>query len=270
LADDATVSEVERRRGLEYSTLSMKVLSRFWQMLLKGMAETKDAPKPVAAAEMALVRIAYAADLPPLDEVLKTLGNGGGAGGQGSARPAPSGGGARAQSAGLAIASRSEPVAAPLTEAKPGIALARFEDLVALANEKRDIAMKIALERDIRLVRFEDGRLEFNAARGASPHLAQDLSKRLNEWTGRRWIVALSSEEGAATLKEIADAQKAETLTGVRADPLVRAVLEKFPAAEIVAVRDLTPEAATTAPIEADDLTDDAASFDFNLLEQDD
>jgi len=272
LADDASVSEVERRRGLEYSTLSMKVLSRFWQMLLKGIAETKDAPKPVAAAEMALVRIAYAADLPPLDEVLKSLGNGGGAGtgGQGGARPTPSGGGARAQASGLAIASRSEPVATPRAEPKAGIALARFEDLVALAHEKRDIALKIALERDVRLVRFEDGRLEFNAARGASPHLAQDISKRLNEWTGRRWIVALSSEDGAPTLKEIADAQKAETLTGVRADPLVRAVLEKFPNAEIVAVRDLALEAATAAPVEAEDLTDEAASFDFNLLEQDD
>ena len=272
LADDASVSEVERRRGLEYSTLSMKVLSRFWQMLLKGIAETKDAPKPVAAAEMALVRIAYAADLPPLDEVLKSLGNGGGAGtgGQGGARPTPSGGGARAQASGLAIASRSEPVATPRAEPKAGIALARFEDLVALAHEKRDIALKIALERDVRLVRFEDGRLEFNAARGASPHLAQDISKRLNEWTGRRWIVALSSEDGAPTIKEIADAQKAETLTGVRADPLVRAVLEKFPNAEIVAVRDLALEAATAAPVEAEDLTDEAASFDFNLLEQDD
>ena len=272
LADDASVSEVERRRGLEYSTLSMKVLSRFWQMLLKGIAETKDAPKPVAAAEMALVRIAYAADLPPLDEVLKSLGNGGGAGagGQGGARPTPSGGGARAQASGLAIASRSEPVAAPRAEPKAGIALARFEDLVALAHEKRDIALKIALERDVRLVRFEDGRLEFNAARGASPHLAQDISKRLNEWTGRRWIVALSSEDGAPTIKEIADAQKAETLTGVRADPLVRAVLEKFPNAEIVAVRDLALEAATAALVEAEDLTDEAASFDFNLLEQDD
>ena len=272
LADDASVSEVERRRGLEYSTLSMKVLSRFWQMLLKGIAETKDAPKPVAAAEMALVRIAYAADLPPLDEVLKSLGNGvgAGAGGQGGARPTPSGGGARAQASGLAIASRSEPVAAPRAEPKAGIALARFEDLVAIAHEKRDIALKIALERDVRLVRFEDGRLEFNAARGASPHLAQDISKRLNEWTGRRWIVALSSEDGAPTIKEIADAQKAETLTGVRADPLVRAVLEKFPNAEIVAVRDLALEAATAAPVEAEDLTDEAASFDFNLLEQDD
>ena len=270
LANDATVSEVERRRGLEFSALSMKVLSRFWQMLLKGIAETKDAPKPVAAAEMALVRIAYAADLPPLDEVLKSLGNGGGASGQGAPRPAPSGGGARAQSAAFAIASRSEPVAAPRVEQKAGIALARFEDLVALAAEKRDIAMKIALERDVRLVRFEDGRLEFAAQRGASPHLAQDISKRLNEWTGRRWIVALSSEEGAPTLKEIADQERADTLTGVRGDPLVRAVLDKFPNAEIVAVRDLALEAATAAPIESEDLTDEAANFDFNLLEQDD
>ena len=270
LADDASVSEVERRRGLELSTLSMKTLSRFWQMLLKGIAETKDAPKPVAAAEMALVRMAYAADLPPLDEVLKNLSLGGGASGSAAPRPAPSGGGARAQASNLALASRSETIIAPRAEREPGIALARFEDLVALAHEKRDIAMKIALERDVRLVRFEDGRLEFNAARGASPHLAQDLSKRLNEWTGKRWVVALSSDEGAPTLKEIADAQKAETLTGVRADPLVRAVLDTFPGAEIVAVRDLSLDVATAAPIEADEGADETISFDFNRLEQDD
>ena len=278
LADDASVSEVERRRGLELSSLSMKVLSRFWQMLLKGIAETKEAPKPVAAAEMALVRMAYAADLPPLDEVLKGLSHQGGAGASGGARPAPSGGGARAQSShssgnlatNLTLASHTQTLAAPRAEREPGIALARFEDLVALAHEKRDIAMKIALERDVRLVRFEDGRLEFNVARGASPHLAQDLSKRLNEWTGKRWIVALSSDEGAPTLKEMADAQKAETLTGVRADPLVRAVLEKFPGAEIIAVRDLALEAASDAPIDADDMGDERVDFDFNRLEQDD
>ena len=269
LADDVTVSEVERRRGLEMSALSMKVLSRVWQMLLKGIAETKDAPKPVAAAEMALVRIAYAADLPPLDEVLKGLSHSGGASGQGGGRPAPSGGGARAQAAGLAIASRSEPVAQPRVETVPGVALARFEDLVALAAEKRDIAMKVALERDVRLVRFEDGRLEFNAARGASPHLAQDLSKRLLEWTGRRWMVALSSEEGAPTIKDVADAQRQETLTGVSADPLVRAVLDKFPGAAIVAVRDLAPEPAALPPADHDEGGDETG-FDFNLLEQDD
>ena len=269
LADDVTVSEMERRRGLELSALSMKVLSRVWQMLLKGIAETKDAPKPVAAAEMALVRIAYAADLPPLDEVLKGLSHSGGASGQGGGRPAPSGGGARAQAAGLAIASRSEPVAQPRVETVPGVALARFEDLVALAAEKRDIAMKVALERDVRLVRFEDGRLEFNTARGASPHLAQDLSKRLLEWTGRRWMVALSSEEGAPTIKDVSDAQRQETLTGVSADPLVRAVLDKFPGAAIVAVRDLAPEPAALPPADHDEGGDETG-FDFNLLEQDD
>ena len=69
--------------------------------------------------------------------------------------------------------------------------------------------MKLALERDVRLVRFEDGRLEFAASEGASPQLAADLSRRLGEWTGRRWIVALSSEAGQPTLREKADAESA-------------------------------------------------------------
>ena len=77
VADDLSLAEAERVRGRTFAAaLSMRVLSRTWQMLLKGIAEVQAAGRPVAAAEMVLVRIAYAADLPTPDEVVRSLGNG--------------------------------------------------------------------------------------------------------------------------------------------------------------------------------------------------
>jgi DNA polymerase-3 subunit gamma/tau len=97
--------------------------------------------------------------------------------------------------------------------------------------------MKLALERDIRLVRFEDGQLELALEPTAAKTLINELSRKLQQWTGRPWMVVISGEAGEPTLKSVADTRKAELEVGVRADPLVKAVLERFPGAEIVGVR---------------------------------
>ena len=120
----------------------------------------------------------------------------------------------------------------------------------ALASDKRDIQAKMALERDVRLVRCEDGTLEIALEPSAAKTLVNDLSRKLQHWTGRSWMVVISREPGAPTLKSVADARKAELETGVRADPLVKAVLERFPGAEIVGVRggkDAPPEPVAAA-----------------------
>jgi DNA polymerase-3 subunit gamma/tau len=150
-----------------------------------------------------------------------------------------------------------EPVARPnepAQAAEPVIALARFEDLIALAVEKRDLTIKAALERDVRLVRFEDGQLEISVLPSAPKTLVGDLSRKLAAWTGRRWMVAVSSEEGAPTMRQQAETQKAELMRGVRADPLVQSVLQRFPGAEIVDVR--RTEAAPEATPDVDMLPD--------------
>src|SRR4029077_9817713 len=93
-ADNVAYSETERLRARDFATkLSMRVLSRTWQMLLKGIAEAQAATRPAAAAEMVLVRIAYVADLPTPDEAIRMIEqNGGGSpvvSGGGAARSAP-------------------------------------------------------------------------------------------------------------------------------------------------------------------------------------
>jgi DNA polymerase-3 subunit gamma/tau len=116
-------------------------------------------------------------------------------------------------------------------------ALKTFEDLIALAAEKRDISLKSALERDVRLVRFEDGKLEIGLEASARKTLVGELSKKLSDWTGRRWMVVVSAEQGTPSLRAQAELRKAELKEDVRGDPLVQAVLARFPGAEIVEVR---------------------------------
>jgi DNA polymerase-3 subunit gamma/tau len=267
VADDISLSEAERSRGRSFATaLSMRVLSRAWQMLLKGLAEVKDAGRPIAAAEMVLVRIAYAADLPTPDEVIRSIDENGGA----VARPQGNGGGAAVSTprstasaapasqrfdsprggTRAALAPSMQPAGDPVAQsapAAPALAIAAFEDIVALAAERRDLQMKLALERDVRLVSCEDGRLEIALEAAAAKTLVNELSRKLGQWTGRPWMVVVSAEPGAPTLKSQNDARQAALETGVRGDPLVKAVMERWPGAEITGVRgpkDALPDAA--------------------------
>jgi DNA polymerase-3 subunit gamma/tau len=277
VADDVSLTETERTRGRAFATkLSMRVLARTWQMLLKGIAEVEAAGRPIAAAEMVLVRIAYAADLPTPDEVIRSLGDASAStaasspprgGGNGGATPtmqtssprmeAPRGAPraalvAAAPAVTPEFAANNEPVARD-TAGLPARAVPNFEALVALATEKRDIAIKSALERDVRLVRFEDGQLEIALEASAPRTLSGELSKKLSDWTGRRWMVVVSAEPGAPSLYAQAQTRKAELKDGVRADPLVQAVLARFPGAEIVDVRPPTPP-----PAAPDEMPEDA------------
>jgi DNA polymerase III subunit gamma/tau len=260
LADDISLTESERTRGRAFAAkLSMRVLARTWQMLLKGIEEVAASGRPLAAAEMVLVRIAYAADLPTPDEVMRSLGDaprGNGAGLTPSAQPAPRAEVPRGSTrAALAAAPAELPANETVmrAEATGARALETFEDLIALAAEKRDLAIKSALERDVRLVRFEDGRLEIGLEASAPKTLTGELSRKLADWTGRRWIIIVSAEPGMPSLYAQAQARKAELKDDVRGDPLVQAVLARFPGAEIVDVRPPAgaPAAADEIPLDA-------------------
>jgi DNA polymerase III subunit gamma/tau len=260
VADDVSLSEAERIRGRAFAAqLSMRVLSRAWQMLLKGISEVQASGRPVAAAEMVLVRIAYAADLPTPDEVVRSLGENESS----PARPQGNGGSGQPQSyapryeaprgsprSSAAVSPRpaDDPVA-QLDEptAAPTLSVGSFEELIALAAEKRDITVKMALERDVRLVRCEDGQLEIAIEPSAPKTLVHDLQRKLTGWTGKRWIVVVSKEEGAPTMRAQAEAQQAEIERDVQSDPLVQAVLNRFPGAKVVGVTQNAPDAGDSA-----------------------
>jgi DNA polymerase III subunit gamma/tau len=259
-ADNLAFGETERLRARDFAAkLSIRVLSRMWQMLLKGITEVQAATRPAAAAEMVLVRIAYVADMPTPDEAIRMIEQNGGA------SPAHSGNAAPRSAPAVPVSSlpsspsppRSAPALrsnaeasvrpqmiapSPQIQAAPALRIATFPELVALAAEKRDLLTKAALEADVRLVRIEDGRLEVALERSAARTLINDLSRKLEQWTGRRWTVIVSNEAGRPTLRSQNLAARSERERAAETDPRVQEVLARFPGAKVVEVRKLAPE----------------------------
>ncbi len=279
-ADNVAFGETERVRAREFALkLSMRVLSRMWQMLLKGITEVQTATRPAAAAEMVLVRIAYVADMPTPDEAIRMIEQNGGSspvvsGSASASRAAPASTVSSMQSsppraivsgprASADISARPQAIAsAPEAQSAPALRITSFPQLVALAGEKRDLMTKAALEADVRLVRIEDGRLEVALERNAARMLVNDLSRKLEQWTGRRWTVIVSNEAGQPTLRSQNEVIKNERERAAEADPRVQEVLARFPGAKVVEVRKLAAEppesdAGGEDPAERSDSDDD-------------
>ncbi len=249
----------EARRAADLAAkLSVASLTRAWQILLKGLFEVRDATRPISACEMVLIRLAHAADLPPTDKLVKDLldnssGPPGPAAPRGPSGSAPAGGGARsisAQSTPMGVAMRAP---APQPESAPTAVLRNLEDIVALAARHNAPILKVALENYVHLVSLEPGRIEFRPHARAPRTLAGDLQQKLKDWTGQRWAVSIASSGGAPTLAEAKQAAKAARFDHAAQEPMVRAVLDRFPGAEIVAVRDVAAEELAAPMPDADE-----------------
>jgi DNA polymerase III subunit gamma/tau len=246
-ASDPAASEAERASAADLANrLSMPVLARAWQMLLKGHEEVRASPRPHAAADMVLVRLAYAADLPTPADLMRCLSDGGGADGEGTGRASPAKQTPRQPAHATLPDASIEPTPAAEPEgpaAAPSLANPKnLEEVVALAGEKRDLKLKHALSEQVRLVRFRPGHLEINPLDSAPKELGQELMRKLKTWTGRVWIVVLSGEEGAAPLGQQRRAREAREIELIRNHPQVKEVLQHFPDARIAAVRPTATE----------------------------
>jgi DNA polymerase-3 subunit gamma/tau len=155
------------------------------------------------------------------------------------------GGGARAALA------EAAPASAPQARTAEAPRLESFADLVAYAGETRELKLKHALESTVRPIRFEPGRIEMALTEHAAPGLAGELSKKLEMWTGARWMVAVNRDGGGETVAETRRNARAKLVDDARADPVVAAVFAQFPGAEIVDVRVRGAE-GEAAPVDDD------------------
>ena len=260
-ADDMSLTPDERKRGADLAQrLPMRALTRAWQILFKGYDEVARAGNGLQAAEMALIRLAYAADLPSPDDLIARLSNQPAPAAalppSGPVNRAPSGGGGGPSAlrveapAPLPVdAVASQPAVAP---PPPQAALARissYKELIALAGAKRDVLVKLALESQMRPVSFEQGRIEVALSDGADPGMIATLSARLQLWTGERWLVTVSSKppEGL-TLRQERERKAEAAEAAAHEDPLVKAILETFPGARLVNVTVREDAAAEDLP----------------------
>lgn len=247
---DASRSETERQRGQEHAAkISMPHLTRAWQMLLKGLKEIELHSDQLMAAEMVLIRLAYAAGLPSGDDLVRMVREG--APPPRETRPAPrverepdNGNGPPPVDYGqLAVASEpaGERPQERSTETRP---FAHLSDVAAYVGEKRDIRLKNQIENLMRHIRVSPGQIEVALEASAPPGLVNELGRKLNEWTGQRWMVLVSRDGGEKPLAQQRQDKKDTIYRETREHPDVQAILKRFPGAEIVDVRDF--ESAVT------------------------
>jgi DNA polymerase-3 subunit gamma/tau len=288
VGDPAAEGDRARARPLA-DKLAMPVLARAWQMLLKGIEEAQEAYSPAQAAEMVLVRLAYVAELPAPAELVRSLSGGaastptalnapsppvvgvrGQAGEPGPELPSPgspvagratlSRGAGEGLTTALAVASpEPTPEAIPVSSFEP--MPQSFAEVIELFDRRREALLRSHLWSHVHLVAFEPGRIEFRPQEAAPRDLANRLGQLLGEWTGQRWVVAVSQAEGAPTLAAEAARRDGELRSEVAAHPLVKAALETFPGSVIAAVREryeVSEPAAAEPSAEDEPILDEA------------
>ncbi|TPG58051.1 DNA polymerase III subunit gamma/tau [Roseomonas nepalensis] len=281
LRGDTSIPEAERVRGGALAeTLTIPVLGRAWQVLLRGIGEVAESPDRRAAAEMVLIRLAHLAEMPTPGEIVRRLSGaqaapagaaprgagpaGGAGGGLASAVGVPAIGGApgggapvgglRAVAGGAAVMAEAAPAVAPVlppeTEAAPAPAPSTFREVVALASGRKPM-LHAHLVHSVHLVRFAEGRIELRTRPDAPRDLAGQLTALLHETTGARWTVSLSNASGEPTIAEQSREAKAARLEVAGTHPLVLAVMQAFPGAQIREVRDAALDAYGLPPPDA-------------------
>lgn len=248
---EPNMAAAERNRAVDMAAKSgIPALNRTWQILLKGLGELQYAPNAQAAAEMVVIRLCFAADLPDPASVLKQLKDG--------TIVAASTGGARAAASTPAptmmtsvsngTAQQAMPkLAAPAQASVANNNLETLQDVVGLLEQNGQMILASNVVQYVELVKLEAGRLEFHPAQGADAKLASDLTRKLSDITGMRWIVTISMKEGQKTLAAQAlEAARAE-MTAIRLDPIVANIFAVFPDADIISVTpSVTPDIPST------------------------
>ena len=267
LRDSAELPEAERVRGAALADrLSIPVLGRAWQMLLRGAQEVEQAADRRAAAEMVLIRLCYVADLPSPGDIVRRIQADGPAS---RAPPSPNG----SRTAGATALADPMPALAP---APAGPVLAGLRDVVSLVAARHEPVLAGLLRHAVHLVRFAPPVIELRPQPSAPRDLAARLGAILGDATGTRWTIALSGAPGDPTLAEQDAATGEARLEAAAQHPLVRAILDAFPGAKLAAAEE---EAEAPAPLSGEtepDLPEFAlpdalpADADFAHLEEND
>lgn len=264
-AKDPNLPEYDRQLLTDLSDIKIPALTRAWQILLKGVTEVQTTPHPAQAAEMVLIRLAYASELPTPGDLVKQLRESANQGGASAAQaPTPNGGGSapRAKMASNggtvltpAVAKQAIPQSDPSLQPSP----TSYKELVELFATNREGPLHAQLYGNVRPVRCEPGILEINVGKEAPANLASRLSQSLTQWTGQRWMVSISDRPGAMSLADQDKALEKERHDKALAHPLMQAVVTAFPGAKMTKLKKkaLAPIVAAT--------TDDALTDDLSL-----
>ena len=260
LLEGEDISEIDVKKGKEIAEkLSIPILTRIWQMLLKGLQEIKISYDPVNSFEMIIMRIAYASNLPSLDQLLESS----------SIEPKnddihqasllqskssvhhnlkkrdgdkKTTSSKNSSMTALAVSPKHDEGFVQTEEKKRDtdqhshiegnasmIEIKTFADVLDQLEVKKEVILQSHLKRNVHLIKFAIGNIELRLKKSAPKNLAGELSDLLKTWTGKRWVISLSQEEGLPTVLDQEVKEKEDTRQEILTDTLVAKIIKTFP-----------------------------------------
>ena len=233
--------EGEQKRLNELAdAVSMPTLGRTWQLLLKGLNEVRNAPNPQAAAEMVMIRLMYAADLPDPAQLVQKISSG-------AQTPAPqpsaqNGGGAPAAvaqqdgSVTTVAQGQAQAVSQPEEQPAPVASLETIEDIEACLRLNGELILASHVRLYVHPVKVAEGLIEFRPTEDAPQRLSQDLARVLKSITNDRWVVSISNQLGDITLAQKQKKADDEMREQALQEPLMQNIMRLFPNAELKSI----------------------------------
>ena len=247
IENDLSVSENE---SAQIKALADKVdltyISMLWHFTLKGIEELSVVPDPFLSFQMLMIRLCHLKNMPDpqsllndddIEELHEDLSQDNDNDlSDKKLEPAVS----TTQIKNTVQEKKEAPKIKPeiLNENTNKVVIQNFQDLIHLANKNREIELKFDLERNVRLVKFEQGKIDISFNENLSKDFIKNLSQRLIEWTGKRWIITLSKDQGQTTVHETKQQLKAKLMEEMKQTEEYKKILEAFPDAELIDVQD--------------------------------
>jgi len=254
LESELSISESEKEIINSISKkIDMNTLIIFWQFILKGIDELSVVSNPTLSLEMIVVRLVYLKDMPSyenlLDSIKKNYSN------------------EQDKNDGKEIIlsnekklsnDESQAVKNPkdqiknISQTKPALSplkkenlskdkikerILSFEDLVYLTSKKKEIQLKYDLENNVNLIKFSEGKIDISFNQNLDKNFVRNLSGKLVEWTGSRWVITLSKEMGSKTFSENKAIKKDELLNHEKKGDIYKKFKNIFSDGELLEVK---------------------------------
>ena len=223
----------DRIRSLKDKT-SVKYLSRYWQMILKASSEIKNFSKPLAALEMAIIRMAYISDLPTPDEIIKKIEGDNVKPSEKKTSNSELNNSIKAIPAVSVKPVQQEKIIEESSYADPK----SFKDVIELIRLNKNIRLQYDLENNVSLVSFERGKIELNILNNDEKILST-LSNKLQELTHEKWSIVSSLSEGQKTIKEARDDDEFEVRSLIKEHPIYKEALNEFDNVDIISIEEV-------------------------------
>ena len=250
--------EIERDMLANLADIGIARLGRAWQLLLKGHAELGQAPNPVAACEMLIIRLAYAAQMPTPGELIQRLPK---IAAKQQATKEAAHTPTETPSASLPIVNSESTMQAPQIQDEPATSkqlkptletpdlsmteLNSLSSIVNLAETNGEMLLAARIRNHVQLVSLKPGNLQITLVGKAPDQLASDIARHLSQWTNQRWLVSLSESGGNKTLTEQKLESDEKLREAISSEPLVARILDIFPGASIDEIK--SPEMTLTS-----------------------